>query len=78
MSTKKVLDKKLLMLHGFTEEIADLIANSLSDLEKLLAVSKRALTCWRAANNKTELWEAWADNLGEEMKNVIAEVEERP
>ena len=35
--------------------------------------ARYALTISRAANNKTELWEAWADNLEQEMKNTLAQ-----
>jgi hypothetical protein len=38
----------------------------------LVELARRALTCSRAASNKQELWDAWADNLEQEMKNAFA------
>ena len=40
--------------------------------EPVIELARRALTCSRAANNKQELWDAWADNLEQKMKNVLA------
>ncbi len=47
----------------------------LATIRELVEIMERALNCWRAANNSTELWEAWADNLGEEFQNEIAKSE---
>ncbi len=44
-------------------------------IRELVNMQKRALDCWNASHNSTELWEAWADNLGEKFKDSISKAE---